>query len=218
MNFKESLNKWADLVNSSLEGYVPEQVVPEGDIYKAMRYSLMAGGKRLRPVLSLAVCDLLGGDEGDILPYGCAIEMIHTYSLIHDDLPAMDNDDFRRGMPTSHKVFGEAMAILAGDALLNKAFEVMLSHTLARNDSLPERVRAMDLIARASGASGMIGGQVVDLQSESKSVATDMLEYMHKCKTGALIKAPVLVAAVLCGAGEEEYRHLEDFEFDFHNN
>ncbi|NTV90385.1 MAG: polyprenyl synthetase family protein, partial [Clostridiales bacterium] len=182
-----------------------------GEIYKAMRYSLLAGGKRLRPVLALAVCEMLGGEESDVLPYGCAIEMIHTYSLIHDDLPAMDNDDFRRGSPTSHKVFGDAIAILAGDALLNKAFELMLSYTASRNDGLPYRICAMGIIAQASGTYGMIGGQVVDIQSEGREISSDLLEYMHECKTGALIKAPVLAAAVLCGADEEQYRRLEEY-------
>jgi geranylgeranyl diphosphate synthase type II len=211
VDFKDTLSKWTGVVNSSLDEYITEKDVPEAEIYKAARYSLTAGGKRLRPVLALAVCNLLGGDENDILPYGCAIEMIHTYSLIHDDLPAMDNDDFRRGNPTNHKVFGEALAILAGDALLNKAFEVMLAHTLSKGDRLAERVRAMQVISSASGMSGMIGGQVVDIQSEGKALAADLLEYMHKCKTGALIKAPVLSAAVLCGADPEEYARLEEY-------
>ena len=132
MNFGTRFEKWTAQVNAALEIFSEIKDTPEATIYRAAQYSLMAGGKRLRPTLALAVAELLGGDEKDVLPYACAIEMIHTYSLIHDDLPAMDNDDYRRGIPTNHKVFGEAMAILAGDALLNGAFELMLSHTLAK--------------------------------------------------------------------------------------
>lgn len=211
MDFKEKFNKWTILVNGALEKYSILHNTPEGNIYRAMQYSLTAGGKRLRPVLALAVCEMLDGNEYDVLPYACAIEMIHTYSLIHDDLPAMDNDDYRRGIPTSHKVFGEAMAILTGDALLNYAFEVMLGHSLANQDKLPERVKAMEIIAVSAGIRGMIGGQVVDLESEGKNITAATLEYMHRCKTGALIKAPVLSAAVLCRAGEREYGSLEEY-------
>lgn len=211
MDFKARLGKWTETVNTVLDKYVTAKDTPEGTIYKAMKYSLSAGGKRLRPVLALAVCELLDGDEADILPYGCAIEMIHTYSLIHDDLPAMDNDDFRRGKPTNHKVFGEAMAILAGDALLNYAFEIMLRHGLTRQDKPAERLRAMEIIARASGAGGMIGGQVVDLESEGRRISAQTLEYMHRCKTGALIKAPVMAAAALCGANGEKEACLEEY-------
>ena len=211
MDFKEKLNKWTRLVNESLDNYSEIYDKPEANIYKAMKYSLTAGGKRLRPILALAVCEMLGGDENDIMPYACAIEMIHTYSLIHDDLPAMDNDDLRRGMPTNHKVFGEAMAILAGDGLLNCAYELMLRHTLVNPSRFPERIRAMEIIALSAGVKGMIGGQVVDLESEGKRVPAAILEYMHKCKTGAMIKAPILSAAILCGAGNKEYECLEEY-------
>lgn len=211
MEFKARFSKWTETVNTALERYIVLKDVPESIIYKAMKYSLSAGGKRLRPVLALAVGEMLGGDEKDILPYACAIEMIHTYSLIHDDLPAMDNDDFRRGKPTNHKVFGEATAILAGDALLNQAFELMLQYTLSRNDRISGRIKAMDIIARSSGASGMIGGQVVDLESEGRKISGNTLEYMHKCKTGALLKAPVLAAAALCGADCEETGRLDEY-------
>lgn len=211
MDFKNRFDRWTALVNDALEGFVREKDTPEAVIYKAVRYSLMAGGKRMRPVLALAVAELLGGDENDVLPYACAIEMIHTYSLIHDDLPAMDNDDFRRGKPTNHKVFGEAVAVLAGDALLNGAFELMLSHTLSSGDNLPRRLKAMNVIAEAAGVKGMIAGQTVDLESEGRSISVETLEYMHRCKTGALIKAPVLSAAILCGAGGREYEALEEY-------
>ena len=211
MDFKSGFERLTTLVNDALEDYADVKDTPEAVIYKAVKYSLMAGGKRLRPVLALAVAELLEGEEKDVLPYACAIEMIHTYSLIHDDLPAMDNDDYRRGIPTNHKVFGEAVAVLAGDALLNKSFEIMLGHTLARGDKLPQRLRAMNAIAEAAGIKGMIGGQVVDIESEGRSISAGTLEYMHRCKTGALIKAPVLSTAILCGADSREYEALEEY-------
>lgn len=211
MDFKSRFEKWTALVSEALDDYTELKDVPEASIYKAVKYSLMAGGKRLRPVLALAVAELLEGDEKDILPYACAVEIIHTYSLIHDDLPAMDNDDYRRGMPTNHKVFGEATAILAGDALLNKAFEIMLGHTLAKGDRLRQRLRAMNAIAEAAGMKGMIGGQIVDLESEGKDISAQTLEYMHRCKTGALIKAPVLCSAILYEANSREYEALEEY-------
>lgn len=211
MDFKCRYDEYLEMTNRQLDTLVTEKDVPEKTLYKAMKYSLLAGGKRLRPVLALAVCDMLGENPGKVLPYACAIELIHTYSLIHDDLPAMDNDDYRRGRLTNHKVYGEAMAILAGDALLNLAFESMLAHTVQTGDRLMEKLHAMEYIARAAGASGMIGGQVVDLESEGKSIPTDLLDYMHRCKTGALIKAPVMAAAFLCGAGEKEKERLETF-------
>lgn len=217
MNFKQKYSKWVDTVNCSLESYVTEKDTHERNIYKSMRYSLMAGGKRLRPVLCLAVCDMLGGSEAVVLPFACAIEMIHTYSLIHDDLPAMDNDDYRRGKLTNHKVFGEAMAILAGDALLNYAFEIMIDSCRMEVDSptqpdmLARKIKAMKIIANASGTSGMIGGQVIDIESEGKVLPVETLEYMHKCKTGALIKAPIISSAILCGASDDDMKSLDSF-------
>lgn len=211
MDFKNDFKVWTEMVNTALEGYVAEKDTPEGIIYKAMKYSLTAGGKRLRPVLALAVAKMLGGKEEDVLPYACAIEMIHTYSLIHDDLPAMDNDDYRRGRLTNHKVFGEAMAILAGDGLLNLAFETMLNYSSENTSNSLARIRAMGIIAESAGTKGMIGGQVVDLEAEGENISADTLEYMHRCKTGALIKAPVLSAAVLCGAEDRELALLEEY-------
>jgi len=208
MEFHAQFEKLIQIVNNALDDYLGISEGPGSDIYKAMKYSLMAGGKRLRPVLALAVCDMLDGNRSVVLPYACAVEMIHTYSLIHDDLPAMDNDDYRRGIPTNHKVFGEAIAILAGDALLNKAFELMLSCTLEAEEKMRERVKAMNIIAASSGAEGMIRGQMVDIESEGAQITKETLEYMHICKTGALIKAPILSSAVLCGASEEETEWL----------
>jgi geranylgeranyl diphosphate synthase, type II len=211
MDFKSRYDYYLEMVNRKLEELVREKEMPEKTLYSAMKYSLMAGGKRLRPVLALAVCDMLDERPEQILPFGCAIELIHTYSLIHDDLPAMDNDDYRRGSLTNHKVYGEAMAILAGDALLNLAFESMLAYTLQTGDKLLEKVRAMEYIAGAAGAAGMIGGQVVDLESEGRSIPAELLDYMHRCKTGALIKAPVMAAAFLCRTEKKETAHLETF-------
>jgi geranylgeranyl diphosphate synthase, type II len=211
MDFKSHMEKWNLLINNALGDYLTINDGPGSNINKAMKYSLMAGGKRLRPVLALAVCEMLEGDRNDVIPFACAIEMIHTYSLIHDDLPAMDNDDYRRGIPTNHKVYGEAMAILAGDALLNKAYELMLTYTAANSEGIKRKLEAMKIIADGAGAEGMIRGQVVDLESEGAVINREILEYMHKCKTGALIKAPVLSSALLSGASDKEYRLLENY-------
>lgn len=209
MDFKMQLSTWTKEINEALEQYIIEKQSPEGTIYKAMKYSLAAGGKRLRPVLALAVCELLCGSKHAVFPYACAIEMIHTYSLIHDDLPAMDNDDYRRGRLTNHKVFGEATAILAGDALLNYAFEIIAQDMVTDTENLLQKAQALEIIAKASGAAGMIGGQVVDMESEGTRIGPETLEYMHRCKTGALIKASVLSSAVLCKATQEEFERLQ---------
>ena len=212
MDFKAQFQNWVNLVNKTLDSLIIEsQDLPQKSIYKSMQYSITAGGKRLRPVLAIAVCDMLDGDINEVLTYACAVEMIHTYSLIHDDLPAMDNDDYRRGKLTSHKVFGEAKAILAGDALLNYAFEVMLNYTIRHPNNILEKTKAMSIIAKASGVSGMIGGQVVDMESEGKEIPASLLEYMHRCKTGALINAPVMASAVLCKATPDIQDHLEQY-------
>jgi geranylgeranyl diphosphate synthase, type II len=211
MEFRQQLGDWVEIINSALDVYVFEKDSLERTIYRAMRYSLTAGGKRLRPVLALAVCDIFEGDINEVMPYACAIEMIHTYSLIHDDLPAMDNDDYRRGRLTNHKVFGDAIAILAGDALLNYAFEIMLNFSLENIGAAQNKMKAMQIIAKASGVSGMIGGQVVDIEAEGKIISGSELQYMHKCKTGALIKAPVMASAVLNNATKSESDALEVF-------
>jgi farnesyl-diphosphate synthase (EC 2.5.1.10) len=175
-------------------------------IYEAMRYSLLAGGKRLRPILCLAACEMVGGKLAIALPTACALEMIHTMSLIHDDLPAMDNDDFRRGKPTNHKVFGEAMAILAGDGLLAYAFEC-IAHT--RGVPSDRLVRVIQIIAHAASQHGLVGGQVVDLAMEGRAdVEESILHYIHTHKTGALLKACVLSGAVLGGASPEDLQDL----------
>ncbi|MGC9527148.1 MAG: geranylgeranyl diphosphate synthase CrtE [Limnospira sp.] len=186
------------------------QVTYPEKIYESMRYSLMAGGKRLRPILCLATCELLGGTEPMAMPTACALEMIHTMSLIHDDLPAMDNDDYRRGKLTNHKVYGEDVAILAGDGLLAYAFEFVARET---RDVPPQRVlEAIARLGRAVGAAGLVGGQVVDLESEGSSdVSERTLTYIHTHKTGALLEACVVCGAILAGASENEVERLSHY-------
>lgn len=213
--FKIKYDYFLKKINDTLSALVTEKDSPENTIYRAMNYSLMAGGKRLRPVLLLAVSEMLGINLDQVMPYACALEMIHTYSLIHDDLPAMDNDDYRRGILTNHKVFGDATAILAGDALLNYAFEYMLECVIdksrKRSYSLEAGVKAISYIAKAAGVNGMIGGQIVDIESEGKEITCEQLEYIHKHKTGALIKASVMVPAILALLDEEKKKVLEKY-------
>ena len=201
MSFEKLLLEKQGMVNRALEEMICNEGSPE-DIQLAMKYSLLAGGKRIRPVLALSVCQGLGGRLEDVLPYACAVECVHTYSLIHDDLPAMDNDDLRRGKPTNHKVFGEALAILAGDGLLNYAFEIMLKDAFTRGER--RFTEAAYVLANASGINGMIGGQVIDVESEGKLLDADTLYHMHRLKTGALIQAPCVMGCIIAGA--EEHR------------
>lgn len=204
MVFKEEFNRKIEMVNRSLADYFTKENNYQKKIYDAMEYSLFAGGKRIRPVLTLACAELFG-KESEAMPFACALEMIHTYSLIHDDLPCMDDDELRRGRPTSHIVFGEAMAVLAGDALLTKAFEVATAYS---NLSPEQTVRAVKILSGAGGTEGMIGGQVIDMESEGKSVSADTLHAMHLHKTGALIVAAAELGAVAGGAGEEDISRL----------
>jgi geranylgeranyl diphosphate synthase type II len=189
----------AAAVDAALERVLPSESDRPETLHKAMRYSVFAGGKRLRPVLVIAGAEAVGGHLDDVMPAACAMELIHTYSLVHDDLPAMDNDDFRRGAPTSHKVFGEAMAILAGDALLTLAFRLVAQNFKPGMDA-GRLLDAVAEIAGAAGHAGMVGGQVVDLESERKRVSADVVDYIHAHKTGALIQASLSVGARICGA------------------
>jgi geranylgeranyl diphosphate synthase type II len=187
------------VVEEALEVALPEQDGPESRVVEAMRYSLFAGGKRLRPILCLAASEAVGGETRSAMPAGCALEMIHTYSLIHDDLPAMDDDDLRRGKPTNHKVFGEAIAILAGDALLTEAFVLLSDYS----SLLPERmIQVIKVIAEAASYRGMVGGQVVDMLSQNKPADLETVQQMHKRKTAALIAAATESGA-LAGRGSE---------------
>lgn len=186
-----------------------EVVYPE-KIYESMRYSLMAGGKRLRPILCLSTCELVGGTSAIAMPTACALEMIHTMSLIHDDLPAMDNDDFRRGKPTNHKVYGEDIAILAGDGLLAYAFEYIAAQT--KNVPADRVLQVIVKLGHAVGAAGLVGGQVVDLDCEGRSdVTLDTLTFIHRHKTGALLEASVVCGAILAGASDSDLQHLSRY-------
>jgi len=203
MNLNDYFRQRIALVDEALDRFLPGEDILPPTLHKAMRYSLFAGGKRLRPILLLASCDAIGGRTDEALPAACAVEMIHTYSLIHDDLPAMDDDDFRRGRPTNHRVFGEAGAILAGDALLTQAF-LILSDSERNGGLLPEEaLRAVHLLARAAGSMGMVGGQMVDMESEGKSVDVPTLEYIHTHKTGAMILASVQIGGIIGKAGQK---------------
>lgn len=194
-------------INFWLEGYFKNKGTFNKKIYEAMSYSVNVGGKRIRPLLLIMTYNMYHKNYEEVLPVACAIEMIHTYSLIHDDLPCMDNDDMRRGKPTSHKVFGENIAVLAGDALLNEAMNVILSVSV--NDRY---VKAASVIFLSSGVEGMIGGQVVDVLGESKSnIPEEELLYMHRNKTGKLITAPILAGAILAGASKEECEKLSQY-------
>lgn len=197
------------LIEKSLSELFPSEDNYPQIIYKAMRHSLFSGGKRLRPVLTLSTAEILDYDIHKILPTACAIEYIHTYSLIHDDLPAIDNDKLRRGKPTCHIVFGEDIAILAGDALFAEAFYLIASKQEA---DLPEKnVKIIEELSDASGVRGMVGGQVVDIKSTGKTIDSPTLEFIHKNKTGRLISASVKVAAILAGASEKETESLEGY-------
>jgi geranylgeranyl diphosphate synthase type II len=200
-----------ELIDEAIAGYLPSEESYPAVIFQAVRYSLFAGGKRLRPILCLAAAEAVGKDGRAILPVACALEFIHTYSLIHDDLPSMDNDDYRRGRLTSHKVFGEDIAILAGDALLTEAF-----HLLTRRDLMPgvPPERLLDIVCEIAGAAGyfgMVGGQALDIRSEGKKVDLDILHAIHRRKTGAMIRVSLRAGAILSGASEEALNALTDY-------
>lgn len=198
-------------VESALERYVPEPSLLQSELFRAMRYSLLAGGKRIRPVLVLEFCGLCGGDQEAALPFACAIEMIHTYSLIHDDLPCMDDDEMRRGKPSNHVVFGEAQALLAGDSLLTMAFETMLSAESIGNVGAQKAAEAAGVLAKAAGAFGMAGGQAIDLMSEGKHIPMETLQKMDECKTGALIRAAAKMGCILGGAESKLIRAADEY-------
>jgi len=189
----------ARAVDEALGRFLPAESAPPETLHRAMRYSVFAGGKRLRPILVIAGAEAVGGSTAAVMPTACAVEMIHTYSLIHDDLPAMDNDDFRRGMPTNHKVFGEALAILAGDALLTLAFRLLADNVPAASNG-PRLRDVLVEIADAAGSPGMVGGQVADIECEGKPADAEIVDYIHTHKTAALIRASIRVGAILSGA------------------
>lgn len=195
MDFLKEFAAKGTMAEEYLASVLPEESLRQGEVVRAMRYSLASGGKRIRPVLALAACEALGGRAEDALPFAGAVEMIHTYSLIHDDLPCMDDDDLRRGRPSNHKVFGEATALLAGDALLTYAFESALASPLD-ND---KKAEALCVLAHHAGVAGMIGGQVLDMEGETRPLSEEELADMHAMKTGALIRAAVSMGCIASG-------------------
>jgi geranylgeranyl diphosphate synthase type II len=212
VEIKRYLKEKKEIVDSALERCFPRETESPTTIHKAIRHSLFAGGKRIRPILAIAAFEATGGKGNEILPYGCALEMIHTYSLIHDDLPGIDNDDFRRGKPTCHKAFGEAIAILAGDALLTEAFKLMTDRP-DRHHRLDESLilDIVNKVAQAAGILGMVGGQAVDIESEGREVDLPTLQYIHTHKTGALILVSIQIGAMLGGAREETLKALTHY-------
>ena len=210
MNISEEIAKRASDIENRIRCFLPEQYEYQKTIVDAMSYSVLAGGKRLRPMLMEASYQMFGGEGEDIDAFMAAIEMIHTYSLVHDDLPAMDNDLYRRGKKTTHAVYGEAMGILAGDALLNYAFETV-AEALVKSGGNMRMAKAFAVLAKKAGIYGMIGGQVVDVESEKKGqqIDRDCLDFIYRLKTGALIEASLMIGAILAGASEEEVALME---------
>ena len=221
MMYREQYGLYVSMVEETLEKLLPnsEQICPKGEsempklLCESMRYSLLAGGKRVRPVLLLAACEMLGGDLEQAKVPAAALEMIHTYSLIHDDLPGMDDDDYRRGRPTNHKVYGVGHAILAGDGLLNFAYESLLKNAMDYSENLAGHVQAAKAIANRAGVCGMIAGQSLDLSSEHMEPDTERLQYIHTHKTADLLTAPLMAAAYIAGASEEQLDALRRFGY-----
>lgn len=207
MSFREELQKKTEEIEGILKEYLPEETGFQKTVLEAMNYSVLAGGKRLRPMLMQETFRMFGGEGELVYPFLAAIEMIHTYSLVHDDLPAMDNDEYRRGKKTTHAAYGEAMGILAGDGLLNLAFETAAeAFTL---EVSPRTARALQILSRKSGVYGMIGGQVVDVESEGQPLSREKLNFIYRLKTSALIEASMMIGAVLAGASDQELAAVE---------
>ena len=209
MNFKENQLKKVEYIESVLETYLPKKEGYQELIMDAMGYSVMAGGKRLRPMLMMETFRLFGGEGKLVEPFMAAMEMIHTYSLVHDDLPAMDNDDYRRGRKTTHVVYGEDMAILAGDALLNFAFETATKAFTMFPEKSTQIGKALQILAGKAGIYGMIGGQVVDVKNAGNPVSKEKLDFIYELKTSALIESSMMIGAVLAGASDEDVQKIE---------
>ena len=209
MDFKDERQKKTGEIEQILKEYLPPQEGKQKIIMEAMEYSLMAGGKRLRPMLLAETFQMFGGTSKIVRPFMAAIEMIHTYSLVHDDLPAMDDDDYRRGRKTTHIVFGEDMGILAGDALLNYAFETACTAFSEEPGEAVRIGRALQVLAKKAGIYGMIGGQVADVSADGKEVTADILSFIYELKTGALLESAMMIGAILAGASEEEIAVIE---------
>ena len=201
------MKEYIKLIDENLDKFLPIEYPQE--IFESMRYSVLAGGKRLRPVMCLEVCRIFGGNIEDAIPVACAIEMLHAQSLIHDDLPCMDNDDFRRGKPTNHKVYGEATAVLAGDALLSFAPQLIIQKS--KNLSAETKLKLVEEFCIAAGAYGIIAGQVVDIDSEGKKITPETLEFIHTHKTADLFKCALKCGAIVAGASDEQIGAMETF-------
>lgn len=214
MNLTEEILEIQSVIDEELNSLFIGKSGYQEKIFEAMKYSLFTGGKRIRPILLLKSCQLINGSYEEAIPFALAMEMIHTYSLIHDDLPAMDNDDFRRGNPTNHKVFGEAIAILAGDGLLNLAYETMIEYILSKSndkESFYRYIKAFKEISNAAGVDGMIGGQVVDILSDKKGINKTELQFMYECKTAALIEASTVSGGIIGGGSVTEIEALRQY-------
>jgi geranylgeranyl diphosphate synthase type II len=211
LDLKAYLEERRSLVNRALKAYLPRVRGPAFRVVEAMHYSLFVGGKRLRPILCLAAAEAVGGDPGEALPVACALEMIHTYSLIHDDLPAMDDDDLRRGQPTCHKQFDEATAILAGDGLLTEAFHILAAAAPGYEGREGLLLEVVELLSKAAGYQGMVGGQMLDLLAEGRKVTLKELETIHRLKTGALLTGAVRAGALMGGGNRGEVTALTGY-------
>ncbi len=209
-DLKGFIQREKEIIDHHLDRWLPKAELHSAPLFEAMKYSVTAGGKRLRPILVRAGARAVGGDPDLVIPAACAIEFIHTYSLIHDDLPAMDDDDLRRGRPTCHKVFGDAIAILAGDGLLTLAFDIM-SAPWPKEPPLSGKIEAISILAKAAGVMGMVGGQTCDILMEGKEIDSDVLHFIHRRKTGALITASLLMGATLCQGPEELVNRLKRY-------
>src|SRR5438270_3921392 len=209
MNLSEYVAEQTQIVDAALDRWLPSESTPPETIHKSMRYSVFAGGKRIRPLLAIASAAVVADAAEGVADAACTLELIHTYSLIHDDLPALDNDDLRRGRPTNHKVFGDAIAILAGDALLTLAFEVL--SRLERIDNCRKLRLAYELATAGGTVGGMIAGQVHDLEGENQRPSTRLLDQIHRAKTGALLRASVRMGAVYAGADEAQLEALSGY-------
>lgn len=214
MNIADYLEQKRVEVDRFLDQAAPPAAVPPTTLHDGLRYSLMAGGKRVRPILTIAAAEAIGTTTPGLMPVACSLELIHTYSLIHDDLPSMDNDDFRRGKPTNHKVYGEAMAILAGDALLTMAFDMISRPDLMKGCDPVRQVRIIQELASGSGSMGMVGGQVFDIQAENQDIDLSTLQNIHKHKTGMLIRAAVRMGAIAAGASDRQLDDLTGYAED----
>lgn len=210
-NFKQKLSNYQEIINGELEKYLRKQDCPEKRLNESMEYSLMAGGKRLRPILMIDVYKIFKENHAECMPYAVAMEMIHNFSLIHDDLPGIDDDDFRHGKQTNHKKFNEATAILAGDALLNGAYQVIAKNILEETDANKQKQKILAFKELTDSTDRMIAGEYVDTEFEGKPISSDYLEYMHKNKTGALLRASARIGAIMANASEEDIEKITKY-------